>query len=360
VTQRLQIGLVFIIMYLGSGFLLYPVLIYSLTKTGHWAVVLSYGLLQLILILIYKKGLDYFPKKDVIDIYLQMGRWAAFIFLIPYVFTLTALVAMGLRAHTEAFITIFLIRTPYWAVLVPLLFISTYTAIKGLGTILRSSVFIFFIVNFLVVIIFIFSIGNFNLQNASPVWPSSLNFLLNRNFFYLLGFSGIIFLGFVPSETNLTFNKLIAAWAYVIFIFLIFVYSPLFTFGQETVVTFPYPVKESADSVDLNWFVFNRQSIFFGFSVVGFLIILNAIMLWIIGQIMQKTLNWQRSKASYWISAFSFIAFIFAVSVPNLAWIKKIFLWSTAANGYSIVILSITIFIYGVIARRGMTGYEKN
>lgn len=59
---------------------------------------------------------------------------------------------MSLRHHAEVIGSIFLIRTPSWAILILLLVISMYTAMKGLGTILRSSVFIFFIVNILVVL----------------------------------------------------------------------------------------------------------------------------------------------------------------------------------------------------------------
>ncbi|WNR42882.1 GerAB/ArcD/ProY family transporter [Paenibacillus roseipurpureus] len=358
-TQRLQIGLVFITMSMGFGFLQYPNLIFKITKTGHFVVVLSYGLLQMFLMIIYKKGLNYFPKQDIIDIYLKMGRWVAFIFLIPYVLNLTALVAMSLRQHAENIGSIFLSRTPDWSILILLLFISTFTAIKGLGTILRSSFFIFFIVNFLVLFVVISSIVNVDFKNALPAYPSSLDFLTKKDFFYLMGFSSILFLGFVPPETKLKFGQLFAEWTYVIFFYLAVVYLPLFIFGQETVVTFHFPAKDAVDSVDINWFIFNQQTIFFGMSMVGLTILLNAVLLWIIGQIIRKLFNWQRNKPSYWICAFSLIAFIFAVSVPNLAWIEKLSLWSAGVHAYFIVIIPFTIFIYGVIANRGMTGYEN-
>jgi hypothetical protein len=359
VTSRLQLGLVLIIMHMGFGYLQFPHLVYKLTNSGHWGVVLIYGLVQLILMMIYKKGLNYFPQKDMIDIYLKMGRWVAFIFLIPYVLNMTALIAMSIRHHAEVIGSMFLIRTPSWAILILLLVISTYTAIKGLGTILRSSVFIFFIVNVMVIFIIVTSIVNFNFKNGLPAWPSSLAFVTDINFFYLMGFSSL-FLGFVPPETNLKFSQLTGAWTYVICFYLTVVYIPLFIFGQETVVTFLFPTKEAADSVDMNWFVFNQQTMFFGLSLVGFTVILNAVLLWMIGQIIQKLFNWQRIKASYSISAFSLITFIFAISVPSLAWIEKIALWAAGSNAFFIVIIPFTIFIYGFLAGKGGLGYEKN
>ncbi|WP_201007524.1 GerAB/ArcD/ProY family transporter [Paenibacillus glycanilyticus] len=351
-TQRLQLGFVFIIIHMSFGYLLYPKLTYSLTKSGHWGIVLSYGLLQLILIAIYKKGLNYFPQKDMIDIFLTMGRWAAFIFLIPYAFNLNALVAMNIRAHAEDIISIFLIRTPYWAVLILLFLISTYTAIKGLGTILRTSAVFFFSINLFVIFVIASSTVNFQLQNALPAWPLSLDFLWNVKFLYLMGFSAILFLGFVPSETNLKFSQLTAAWLYVLFFYLSAVYVPLFIFGQETVTTFVFPMKEAADSVDLSWFVFNRQTLFFGISIIGFNLILNAVKLWMIGQIMQRLFPGRRSKASYWILAFSFIAFLFALCVPNKAWIEKLNLMSEGTNAFFTVILPSIIFLYVVFSGR--------
>lgn len=359
-TQRLQIGFVFVLMHLSAGYLTFPNFIYMLTDKGHWEVVLCLGFLQLILIWIYIKGLNYFPKKDVIDIYLKMGRMPAIIFLTPFVINLTALVAFNIRSHTEAINSIFLLKTPYWPVLMLLFFISTYTAIKGLDTILRFSIFIFFSVIPLLIFIFFSSAINFDLQNASPVWQSSLSFLLNINFFYLIGFSAFLFLGFMTSETKITFGQIIGAWTCVILLVLANVYTPIFIFGQETVVTLSDPFIKGIDSVDIKWFVFNRQTMFFGLSFIGFMIVYNAIMLWTIGQIMQKISKWRKAKTSYWIISFSFIAFFIALFVPNQDWIKKYLLWSTGFQVYSMIIIPFSIFIYGLFEKRGMTGYEKN
>lgn len=353
-THRLQIGIIFIIIHLSFGYLLYPNLIYALTKTGHWEVVMCLGFLQLILIWIYIKGLNYFPQNDVIDIYLKIGRWAAFIFLTPFVFNLIALVAFHTRQHTEVIISIFLPRTPNWSILILLFFISVYTAIKGIGTILRCSIFIFFMVIPLVAFNFFSSTINFDLHNVTPVWNLNLKFLSDIKFFYLLGFSSFLFLGFITSETKLTFLHLFVAWICVMVLFLSVVYIPLFIFGQETVTILSQPFMEAMDSVDVSWFSFNRQTIFFGISLVGLLILANAVRLWMIGQIMQKMFKWRRAKSSYWIIAFSVIAFIFALLVPNKSWIEKCLLLSTGAQVYSMIIIPLTIFIYGlIIDKRG-------
>ncbi|MBN3543858.1 GerAB/ArcD/ProY family transporter [Fictibacillus barbaricus] len=358
-TQRIQIVIVFILIQLSIGYLVYPNLIYALTKTAHWEVVMFQGFLQWILIWIYIKGLNYFPENDVIDIYLKMGRWATIIILTPFVINLIALVAFNIRLHTEVIISVFLPRTPYWSILILLYFISVYTAIKGLGTIFRSSIFIFLIVIPLVLFNIFSSVINFDIHNVTPAWNSPARFLFNIKFFYLLGFSSFLFLGFMASKTKLSFRQLFIACASVTLFFLSVVYIPLFIFGQDTVVTLTNPFLEAMDSVEISWFSFNRQTMFFGLSLVGLVIVANSVMLWMISQVMRKIVTSRRVKSSYWIIAFSVISFVFAFFVPNQSLVEKFFLWSTGAQAYSMIVIPFTIFIYGFLSKRGVIRYEK-
>ncbi|MCQ6266700.1 spore germination protein [Fictibacillus sp. WQ 8-8] len=358
-TQRIQIGAVFIIIHLSFGYLVYPNLVYVLTKTAHWEVVMCQCFLELVLIWIYMKGLNYFPENDVIDIFLKMGRWAVIMFLTPFVIHLIALVALNIRLHTEVIISIFLPRTPYWSIMALLFFISVYTAIKGLGTILRSSIFIFLIVFPLVLFNIFSSFINFDLNNVTLGWNSPPKFLLNKNFCYLLGFSSFLFLGFMTSKTKLTFRPFFIAWVSVTLFFLSVVYIPLYIFGQEPVVVMTHPFMEAMDSIDISWFSFNRQTVFFGVSLVGLVILANAVILWMIGRIMQKMFRCSKRESSYWIIAFSVIAFIFALFVPNKTLMEKWFLYSTGAQAYLMIIIPFTIFIYGFLSKRGVVGHEK-
>lgn len=352
-TQRIQIVMVFIIMHLSIGYLVYPDLIYMLTKTAHWGVVMCQGFLLFILIWIYIKGLNYFPEKDVIDIYLKMGRWFAIIFLIPFVINLIALVAFNIRLHTAVIITVFLPRTPYWSVLILLFLISVYTAIKGLGTILRSSVFIFLIVIPLVVFNFFSSFINFEIHNVTPIWNLPDRFLLNSKFFYLLGFSSFLFLGFMAPKSKMSFRQLFVAFISAMLSFLSVVYTPLFIFGQETVVTLKHPFLEAMDTVDISWFPFNRLTMFFGISLVGLVIVANSVMLWMIGQIMRKILKRRKVTAFYWIIAVSIISFMLALLLPTQPLVEKCFLWSIGAQAYFMIIIPFSIFTYGFISKRG-------
>ncbi|WEG13481.1 GerAB/ArcD/ProY family transporter [Pullulanibacillus sp. KACC 23026] len=359
-SRKWQIGFVFIIMYLSLNHLMYPKLIYGLTEAGHWEVVVCQGLLQITLIGIYIKGLSYFPQQDVIDIYSKMGKLVAFILLIPFALSLTALIGLDIRIHTEAINLFFLKRTPYWSVLVLLFFITTYTAMNGLSTILRSSTFIFFMILPLLLFIICSSFMNFDWHNVRPLWHPSLDFLLNKNFFHLMGYSAFLPLGFMTYKTKLTFGFIFLEWVFVMIIFLSFTYIPLLIFGEESVVTLSFPMMEAMNSVDIKWVMFNQQTIFLGLSLIGFTIIKNSVLLWIIGRIMQKVLKWKRAKASYWITASSVIAFILALIVPSRSWTETFFLWCSGVLVYFMMIIPISILIYGYVLNRGRVHYEES
>ncbi|MGD6992103.1 GerAB/ArcD/ProY family transporter [Sutcliffiella horikoshii] len=357
--QKLQIGFIFIIMYVSLNHLFYPDLILQLTNYGHWGVVFCQGLLQLFLIWIYIKGLSYFPHQDVIDICLKIGKPIAFILLIPFVISLTVLVTINNRLHTDVIISIFLPRTPSWPVLVLLFFITTYIALTGLGTILRASFFIFFMVIPLLLMITFTSFINIDWYNAAPIRPPSINFLIEKNFFYLMGYSAFLPLGFMVYKTALTFRSIFLAWMCVMFFSLSSVYIPLLIFGQESAISLTFSMVRAIYTVDVDWFFLNKQSMFLGLSLIGFTVILNAVLLWVIGRIMHKLLRCIKVEISYWIIAFSVVAFLGALMVPSLAWTERIFFWSVGAQVFFMIIIPLTIYIYGFIIKRRTAFYEE-
>jgi hypothetical protein len=357
--QKLQMGIIFIIMYVSLNHLFYPDLVLQLTNYGHWGVVFCHGLLQLLLIWIYIKGLSYFPQQDVIDICLKIGKPIAFILLLPFVITLTALVAINNRLHTEVIVSIFLPRTPSWPILVLLFCITTYIALTGLGTILRASFFVFFMVIPLMLLITFTSFVNIDWYNAAPVWPLSLSFIKEKNFFYLMGYSAFLPLGFMAYKTTLTFRSIFLAWLCVMFFSLSSVYIPLLIFGQETVVSLTFSMIRAIYTVDVDWFFLNKQSMFLGLSLIGFTVILNAVLLWVVGRTMHKLLRRRKVGITYWIIAYSLIAFLGALVVPSLAWTEKIFFWSVEVQVIFMIIIPLTIYIYGFVMKRRTTFYGE-
>lgn len=358
-TKQLQIVAVFIIVSLSYGYLLYPSIIYSLTDTTHWLVVLSQGFIQLILVWLYIKGLKRFPQHTLLDIYSKMGKWMTLLFLFPFALNLIALITFSVRMHTETILSIFLPRTPYWSILLLLLFISAYTAIKGFDTILRSAIFIVLLILFIILLNTFSSFVNYDVYNIASDKHVSIAFLLNPKFLTLIGFSSFLFLGFITNDKPLTFPPFMIASIGVIVILLSFIYMPLLIFGHETVVTMTHPLLEATDSINIGWFVFNRQTMFLGITLIGFVILASAVMLWMIGQIMQSLLPKSKRKNSFWIIIFTTFSLIAALLLPNQAVAEKYFLWGVGIQAFFMAIIPLTIFIYGFASKRGGVKHEN-
>ncbi|MED1865798.1 GerAB/ArcD/ProY family transporter [Fictibacillus nanhaiensis] len=358
-TYRIQLGVVFIILHLSFSYIIYPNLVYSLTRTAHWEVVMWQGFFQILLLLIFLRGLSYFPKNDVVEIFLKMGKGIAIFFLMPLAINLVGLIALNLRIHTDVITALFLPRTPYWSITILLFLISVYTAVNGFKTILRSSVFIFLIVLPLVLFNLFSSYVNIDIENVQTVWNSPPKFLLDINFFYVIGFSPFLVLGFVSSKVRLTLQQVFIVSISVFLFFLSVVYIPLFIFGPETVVTLNDPFLEAMDTIDISWFSFNRQTMFFGLSLIGLVIVANSVLLWVTGQIIQRLFMYGTQKKSYGMIVSSTCVLIVALLVPSQSMVKKYFLWSMGIQTYSTIVISISLFLYGIFKQREMKIHEK-
>lgn len=358
-TKQIQIIAVFIIVYLSYGYLLYPSIIYSLTDTTHWLVVLSQGLLQLILIWLYIQGLKRFPNCTLLDIYSKMGKWMTALLLFPFALNLIALITCSVRMHTETILSIFLPRTPYWSILLLLLFISAYTALKGFDTILRSAIFMVVLILFIILLNTFSSFVNYDVANIASDKHISTAFLLNPKFLTLIGFSSFLFLGFIRDDKPLTFPPFMIASIGTTVILLSFIYMPLLIFGQETVVTMPHPLLEASDSINIGWFVFNRQTMFLGITLIGFVILASAVMLWMIGQIMQSLLPKSKKTDSFWVIIFTTFSLIAALLLPNQAVAEKYFLWGVGIQAFFMTIIPLTIVTYGFVSKRGGVKHEN-
>ena len=356
--QKWQVGYVFIIMNLGTAFYLYDKLIYSSTNRGHWEVILCQGLLQLFLIWLYIKGLKKFPKKDIIDIYLKIGRWLGIVMIVPLIVHLVIEVLLNIRANSEIIVFAFLPRTPNWAVMLLLFFVSTYTSIKGLQTILRSSIFLFFIIIPNLIFIMSLSIVNLDIQNAFPFWNTSVDFLFNGHFPYIVGSSTFLFLGVITPKVELDFSKIAIAWAFLMLILLGIIYIPLLTFGQEMAVTLFLPFVDAINSIEISWFPISRGTMFLGLTLISFVIVYNALILWMIGEMSRKLTKCHKRIVPYIILGLSIIGFILASFIPNWDWIEKWLKWNLIMQCFAMKIIPTTVFFISLLYKKDVMTYK--
>ena len=158
-TNSLYVVFIYIITHLGLVFFLYPGDIIASTDQGHWLPIMLGISVQFGIILLYMKGLSFFPKKDLVSIYSETGKWSVLLFLVPTLVYLFMILLITVRAYSEIISMVFLSETPIWAISILLLSLSTFIVSKGLDAIFRTGAVIAIL--FLPLVIFIFFISSF-------------------------------------------------------------------------------------------------------------------------------------------------------------------------------------------------------
>ena len=205
-NKSVHVMILYILSHLGLIFFMYPGNIISSTEQGHWLPILLGIIIHFTFLFVYLKGLSFFPKKDIITIYTEIGKGIALLFLIPIFIYFMMILLITVRAYAEIITIVFLSNTPLWAIMLLLLSISTYIASNGVEVIFRTGLLLSIL--FLPIILFIFftSFQNVDWRYAIP-FDTDFRFITKRpyleSFFAFSG--GFLFLGFIPvSYTHLT------------------------------------------------------------------------------------------------------------------------------------------------------------
>ncbi|QGQ96103.1 hypothetical protein EHS13_15090 [Paenibacillus psychroresistens] len=351
-----QVTLIYFITHVGLIFFIYPGDIINSTEDGHWIPILLGFTVHIIAISIYMKGLGYIGTKDVVSLYLGIGKGMPFLFLLPIgvYFLMTCIVIV--RTLGEIMTIVFLSSTPLWAIMFLFLVISTYIAIKGIQSIFRTGVLIGFLNVPIILFFFSTSFQNVDWRYIFPLISNS-SFLSDpdylKSFFVFSG--GFLILGFV--QPYATFRKrhiLIAALA--LLPFLIFsVYVPLLTFGQATASTFNFPFIITLDTISISWVMFDRITIFLLLSLISFLMLFLAIALWSTMRVV--TQSFPVMKPLYLLLLIPIFVFIVCMMIPNWKDIEELFWWNMYLRFYILVAIPLSTYFFGKHLK-GRSKYE--
>ncbi|WP_256208977.1 GerAB/ArcD/ProY family transporter [Paenibacillus sp. CF384] len=351
-----QVTVTYIIMNLGLIFFLYPGDIIASTVDGHWIPILLGFAVHFLVITIYMTGLENLGNKDIISLYLGIGKGLPLILLLPIAVYVLMTIIIMIRSLAEFMMIVFLGSTPLWAVLLLFLFIANYLALKGINSILRTSILLG-LVN-IPVILFFFS-SSFQNADWRYVFPlfGDLSFISSpsymKSFFVFSG--GFLFLGFMqPAVTFRKRNIWIAAL--VLLPFIVFsVYIPLMTFGQATASTFHFPFVIALDTISLTWLMFDRITIFLFLSLISFLMIFLSIGLWSMTRIVNQ--SFPVTKPIYVLPVLSLFVFVVCLVIPNWKDIEKLFWWNTYLRFYILLTVPLSTYMIG-LRTKGRSNYE--
>ncbi|MEX3624964.1 GerAB/ArcD/ProY family transporter [Viridibacillus arvi] len=357
--KSFQVVLMYLITHLGIIFFMSPGNIIASTDEGHWIPILAVVIINFILVSVYMKGLNYFPNEDLVSIYRRYGKVVAFIFLFPVTLYFIMIYILTIRAKSEIITVILLSETPLWAIMALLIFISTYLAIKGLETILRTAVLLS-----CVFIPFIFFILCLSFQNVDwyyifPLIDKQFSFIMDSSFyksFYGVG-GALLFLGFIQPFVSFQRKQILIAAIILFPFFIVSVYIPILTFGQATASTFILPFEVAMDTINLNWLMFDRISMFFLMVLMAFIMLYASLVMWKTTRILNTCLP--TIKPIYLNVTLSSLVFIVCLMIPGWNEIERIILWNTFLEFYTLISVTISVYYFGFRFRRG-DKYEEN
>lgn len=337
---------VFVIVHMSLLFFVYPEKIIESTRTGHWEAILVSVLFEFCVLLIYIKGLMWFPGQDLTDIFHEsVGKWVSRILLSPLVLYFFMSIFLLARSHAELLTIVFLPKTPIWALLL-LLIIPLYAAWKGIHTIYRSSVLYFILFVPVICLALLSSFGNFHYPNAFPLLNTRPDFFMKPSFYSsLFAYSGFLYLGmvnfFVKTPTG-KWQPLFTAFFSLIPFYVLSVYIPLLTFGQEAATKFRFPLILTLDTVDIESLIFNRVTMFYVISTLMFVVIYIALLIWASVRIIKKMFIPMNEK--YLAILLTFAAYTAGLLVPGWNWVDTFIWWDTSLRLYCMIAIPVAVF----------------
>jgi spore germination protein (amino acid permease) len=353
VDKSWQVVFIYLLTHLGLIFFLYPANIIGSTDEAHWIPILTGVLFHILVVYMYLKGLSFFPGKDIIEIYTKAGMIVKISFLLPIFAYFIMAIIISIRAYSEIITIVFLSNTPLWAIMLLLLVITCYMAIKGIETIFRTGVMVAFLFLPLIIFVMIFSFQNVDWNYIYPAWNSDLSFLTKQDFlnsFFAIG-GGYLFLGFVQPYFSYKKKKVFLGIALVVPCFFLSVYVPILTYGQATASTFFFPFVMTLDAINITWLIFDRVTIFFLLSLITFIMLFLSLVMWKAVRITNAF--FPVVKASYLVIFFTSSIFLICLFIPNWSDVQRLFTWNTFLRFYVLITVPLSLLFIGKLSKGG-------
>jgi hypothetical protein len=349
--NSIHVMLMYILIHLGLIFFLFPFDIIASTDQGHWFPIMIGIIIHFGSLVIYMRGLEFFPKKNIVGIYFGYGKGKAVLFLVPILVYLILVLLITTRAYSEIINIVFLAHTPLWAIIFLLLFVATYIALKGIETILRTGILLSILFLPIILFVFILSFQNVDWKYAIPIEPDFRVFTKPSYFESFFAFSGgFLFLGFVQPYFSYKRKNILLSACILIPFFLFAVYIPVLTFGQSTASTMFLPYVVVVDSLNINWLMFDRVTMFFLLSLIGFIMLYTSLVLWKAALIISSFVP--KIKVNYLMILLSVAVFFFSFLIPNWKEVEKFFWWTSFLRLYILITIPLSIYLLGIRVKR--------
>ncbi|WP_164716650.1 GerAB/ArcD/ProY family transporter [Paenibacillus whitsoniae] len=351
-NKSLHVVIMYILVQLGLIFFLYPGEIIESASAGHWLPIVFGFAVYLFCLWLYLKGMSWGGKKDIVDLYGQLGTTVSAILLAPVFMYFIIQIIVTIRAYSEIMSIVFLSNTPLWAIMLLLLAVPTYLANKGMRTIFGAGVLVACFGLPLVLFITIASFQNVNWHYIFPLVGENVDFFTKasyyRSFFVYTG--SFMFLGFVQPFYTFRTRSVIVTALCLLPMLLCAVYVPILTFGEATAVTLFFPFVVTLDVIHINWLMFERVAVFFLLSLISMMMLLLALTLWQSVRIMRQFIP--RIPVSCQLIVIAAGIFAVCLSIPNIESVQHLFSWNLYVRFYLLIAVPITVYFLGHRAKK--------
>jgi hypothetical protein len=107
------------------------------------------------------------------------------------------------------------------------------------------------------------------------------------------------------------------------------------------------------DTINLEWFLFERISMFYVVSVGIFSSMHGAMTFWVLGKIAHKLCGHVRKEV--YIIIFGVINYVASLLIPSFDWIEQLTSWEIPLRMYSIIGVPMIVLLVGLLQRRRFT-----
>lgn len=349
--RSIQVIIVHILIHLGIVFFIFPTTIIECTKEAHWISILLGFLLHWFLIYIYTKGLSRFEGQNLMDIYLQYGKLLTAIFLLPLFVYLSMLASVTIRAYAETISLVFLSYTPLWATMLLIAIISAFISSLDIHALFRSGVLMGVIFFPLIIFVLCMAFQNVDWHYVFPLWSNDFSFLTNPKYMESTFACGFMYLGFI--QPSIRYNRKKILWWSITLVpfYLIAVYIPVLTFGEDTAAKFYFPFITAVDTIDITWLMFDRITMFFLLCTVTFFMLFVSLTVWVNTEILKRCLP-KTVRTPYIVIALYLLIFIFGIKIRDLREVDFLFDVNAWLHAYNYLVIPFSIYILGWISRR--------
>ncbi|MDR6550896.1 GerAB/ArcD/ProY family transporter [Paenibacillus qinlingensis] len=349
--RGISVATFFLVLQFGLLIFVFPKSIIQSQPSGHWFVIIIGWLVQGLMLRLFIGGFRA-DKTNLLTNLQQSGTWFRLGLVWPFIFSNIIAIGIMIRGHAQILSILYLPQTPLWVLLVLLIATALSISYAERDSLLRLSLVIGSFGLPLLSLTLISAIEYANLDMIFPIKPT-LEFMgeprilpafsIFVNVFGLIGFFG----PYAESEKRWLWG----AWVVSLFLFLLNVYLPISAFGQEVADNFRFPMIVLLDTVRVNWFFFDRMSMFYIMATMFSTLINISGLLWVTRQLALHSSFVPRLITNPVIVGT--VAIIFAYFVPSLEDLERLLLSGGPLRLCLLFILSLVSFYYRNRAKIG-------